>query len=307
MSGNPTKETFSRWLKRRSQSGNWFVCFEEYWRIMSIEASALIQLIINLGKLNEDSDEWILCPAEYIERRTHGRLKRDSQQRLLNELKGLGVIEWKKMGLPGQRHIRVDLASIERLIDDSQLTGFPVNQTAGNPVEPVNGKSRYPHTEGLKDTLIKTPTSSPNGEEAGGAAGRKAGPAVSPFAKPLGEKSHRQPKLRASMSKEPPQECLVWWDRLHTILRSKRPVVPITSASRTTHAEHLRLLFNSLAEDGERINRLLKWYANAIHTLTRPVITSGKQFKEHFTWLEDHMNKKKRQIDINTIDSDEVT
>ncbi len=81
--------------------------------------------------------------------------------------------------------------------------------------------------------------------------------------------------------------------RLRKILRLHRPVWPVTEGSYDYWAEQLQVLANRLQGDTDQIDDLLDWMEANINTIKKPTITCAKQFVQHFSWLQDQMNKVK--------------
>ncbi len=167
----PTPEDYQRWLKRRSMSGNWFVCFDDFVKVMNPEEAWVLQRIINLGKRNPKTkldkkvrpEGWIRCTVAFLQRKV--RLTPTAQKRILNSLQGIfdkrkkGIsqrtrvcdegrvfIEVKTFGVPPRRFVRVDLVNIERAIDifdaaeEAERVGIPKSRNSN----PLNGRNSNP-------------------------------------------------------------------------------------------------------------------------------------------------------------------
>src|SRR5579863_10446503 len=74
----PNSKDYERWLKRRCITGNWFVCFDDFLEVMSIEAAWILQRIINLGKRTPKTklerrlhtDGWIRVSVDFLMKKT---------------------------------------------------------------------------------------------------------------------------------------------------------------------------------------------------------------------------------------------
>lgn len=80
------------------------------------------------------NDGWFFSTVENLEREIG--MSASTQTRVLSELKGMGLLDFKKVGIPAKRHIRLDFEAIERVMDN------PSQPKMNRPVSPERADSQ---------------------------------------------------------------------------------------------------------------------------------------------------------------------
>ena len=270
------KQSYNRYLVRRSMSGSWFICFDDYLEVMSRDAAWTLQRIINLGKKKPKKPRqrelwekgWVFCSLNFLE--TKVKLKRNSQARVLKELVDKKFIKVKRFGMPARRFIKVRLLVIEQAIDEVK------SQTTRNRVVleyPESGSLIYPESGSKKETSTK--------ETKKGV--RRADPHPSLNRHRLNGKSIHVGQV---------EQCFVGDSKkLRDSLRSNgRQVL----GSLVNWPEHLRLLKE---HDHQEYAEKLAWFSQhcsiqAEHRLKLPALANTKQFRTHYGWISRVMEKE---------------
>lgn len=156
---NPTANELKDYLARRADTGNWFIVFDDYLEIMSIEAAWVLQRIINLGKCKPKTPDdikmrqqgYVRVSTRFLQKKT--KLNPDAQGRVLRELQGWHwpkekptgqkrkkqehhpdkvYVEVVRKGLPAKRYVKVDLLAIEAAITRAKSTGISQSREIPN-------------------------------------------------------------------------------------------------------------------------------------------------------------------------------
>lgn len=67
--------------------------------------------------------DWFYSTVSNVEEETG--IKRTTQTTILTRLKGLGLLDFKKMGMPPKRYVKLDFAKIGSMLDDSSVDEKP--------------------------------------------------------------------------------------------------------------------------------------------------------------------------------------
>jgi hypothetical protein len=67
--------------------------------------------------------DWFYSTVSNVEEETG--IKRTTQTTILTRLKGLGLLDFKKMGMPPKRYVKLDFAKIGLMLDDSSVDEEP--------------------------------------------------------------------------------------------------------------------------------------------------------------------------------------
>lgn len=92
------------------------VC-KDLFRIMPIDCAVFLSYVLQVSTTEKSEDGWNRCPVMDVEANTG--IGRGSQVRIMNELKFMGLLKWKRIGIPASRHIRIDSAKLKGLLRKS--------------------------------------------------------------------------------------------------------------------------------------------------------------------------------------------
>lgn len=252
---------------------------------------------------NEVEREYVQCTVKYL-RTGPMRWSSETQKAYLELLARLGYVRYRRMGVPGKRHVWVDLLKLE-----TDLDGAAEPPSGGKNPLTSRGETQWgekpPHWSGEKPPQNKgTPNGVPKEGKKGaaGKAGRPSPPPVKslPFS---GKPAPGKPKRRLD---EPPPPCYGWEKELRRILREHN--VRITKWTREGGAQSFRKLRRWSGDDDGRINVLLTVYDKDFDTPGLPTVTSVHDFCKPriFTWIEDRLVKAKARKDRNGHATDDV-
>lgn len=313
------RSDYKAWQAFALKTSRYFIFVEHYLDIMSHRAAVVLQMLVNLP---DQDDGWNLCTVEFLEAK--GRVDRHGQDIVLKELIGLGIIEVKRRGQPGRRHVRVLLDVLcEKLKpfitckppsggNASQSTGKAVDSDSSQPEKRLTGKAgiqstgkavEYTYKKRQDDKQQLPPTAD---AAAGGCvaadtincreATRGKQPCVAPTAdKPeaaaIPDKSSKSNHTITCNAPTADNHDRVNAVRLHDILTRHGKL----KGKRRVDVSQWAKDFSRLRRDDvtqDELNGVLDWYDTYLHLKHCPKCYAANTFCEKYARVKDAMRRQ---------------
>ena len=172
------KRGYIRYIHRRGSSGNWFLFYRDYLKVMSRDAALFLQAVLNLSSRRPKNEYllgirrkgWLLATVDYIEKTLE--MSKETQDRVVEELQGYirepgkrnktdrkpikerVFIKVGRFGVPARRHFKINLLRVEKAIVKEKIA----RRIGGNP--PITRRGEAPDLVrggGLDTSRGKTP------------------------------------------------------------------------------------------------------------------------------------------------------
>jgi hypothetical protein len=112
---------YKAYLGERVGRGHWSPVFRDHAQAVGLDAANLISHILAVGKLRGDPQGWVPASPRFI--RDGINLDADTQDALLKSLQDQGIAEVATRGQPALRHVRIDTAALEQVVQRAQRAG----------------------------------------------------------------------------------------------------------------------------------------------------------------------------------------
>lgn len=287
-----TNQNEHRFYATRS-SGNWMILYKTYHRIMTRLQSLFIQDLINLGGMKKtkrrkvDGLVYFQCTSRFLINSASAWTTKEIRRHLAGLAK-LGYIKIKRLGVPPTRWIWIDTQGIEHDLHKAQrgITQLgPKGPNQDGPKGPLKNSRVLEKREERRTESAKAADSDPptGDSDLGDDQTSDDDDGIA-----FGASAQIQ-KVNTTPPSEEDKDCAT--QLRHAIVKAG---LATGGWSKKRWADEFRLLRQSV---NDRCRKALDWLTSDPKRMRSakkhglPTITSAKQFRQRFTWIEEGMAK----------------
>ena len=107
-------EDYRNAFDRLRRAGGWTPLPWAWCKAMGLRAAAVVAHILNVGQKSADRDGWVMFTERYLQDGIG--ISPAAQEKAIDRLAGLGVVDVQHRGRNRVRHVRLDLEALRRAV-----------------------------------------------------------------------------------------------------------------------------------------------------------------------------------------------